>query len=226
MLTGIQMELWGVLLPILFTDVVNPVLFAFLVYAAGSNRPVGTSAAMLLGHTVAYFGAGIVLALFMEKISSWFANPRAIDFVIGGVIGLALIMLAVKSRKSSGKRPDEDSPEFTPLSAFGFGAVINFIGIPFAVPYFAAIDQILKADLTAGGAVFNLLGYNLAYAVPFAAVPLLSAVLGDRARPLLERVNAVLERISAVIMPLLLGGVGAALVIDAVKYFLTGSGLF
>jgi len=36
----------------------------------------------------------------------------------------------------------------TPLTAFGFGAVINLIGLPFALPYFAALDQILKADLT------------------------------------------------------------------------------
>jgi len=36
----------------------------------------------------------------------------------------------------------------TPVKAFGLGAVINFVGIPFALPYFAALNQILKADLT------------------------------------------------------------------------------
>ncbi len=34
------MEIWAILLPILLTDVMNPVLFAFLVYAAGTDRPV------------------------------------------------------------------------------------------------------------------------------------------------------------------------------------------
>jgi hypothetical protein len=52
------MELWSVLLPILLTDVVNPVLFAFLVYAAGTDRPVAFSSSMLLGHTTAYFLVG------------------------------------------------------------------------------------------------------------------------------------------------------------------------
>ena len=220
------MEIWTVLFPILLTDVVNPVLFAFMVYAAGNDRPVALSSSMLAGPTAAYFGAGIVLALFMEKITGYFANPRAIDFVIGLLIGLALIWLAFGSKKDSGKRPDEDTPQFTVLSAFGFGAVINFIGIPFAVPYFAAIDQILKADFTAAQAVLVLLSYNLAYALPFAMVPLLSAVMGARARPVLARVNALLDRVSGFLMPLLLGGVGLALVADAVTYFITGSGLF
>ena len=62
------MELWAVLLPILLTDVVNPVLFAFMVFAAGSVRPVTNSASMLLGHTLAYFGAGIVLALLVDAV--------------------------------------------------------------------------------------------------------------------------------------------------------------
>ena len=76
------MEVWTVLFPILLTDVVNPVLFAFMVYAAGSNRPVLLSSSMLLGHTTAYFSAGIMLALFMNSIAAWFANPGTIDFLI------------------------------------------------------------------------------------------------------------------------------------------------
>ena len=40
------MENWGMLLPILLSDVINPVLFAFMVYAAGCSRPVLSSGAM------------------------------------------------------------------------------------------------------------------------------------------------------------------------------------
>ena len=35
-------------------DILNPVLFAVLIYAAGSARPIANSSAMLLGHTLAY----------------------------------------------------------------------------------------------------------------------------------------------------------------------------
>jgi len=220
------MEVWTVLLPILLTDVVNPVLFAFMVYAAGSPRPVLLSSSMLLGHTTAYFSVGIVLALSMNTISEWFANPGAIDFIIEMILGLALLWVAAGSRKSTGKRPDEETADLTVLSAFGFGAVINFIGIPFAVPYFAAIDQILKTDFSTTEAVLMLLSYNLAYMLPFALVPVLSAVMGDKAKPILGRVNEVLDKVSGVLMPVLLGLIGLALLADAIMYFVTGSSLF
>jgi len=220
------MEIWTVLFPILLTDVVNPVLFAFMVFAAASSRPVLISSSMLLGHTMAYFGAGIVLGLFMETITEFFATPRRIDFVIELILGVALFFVAFGSRKSTGKRPEEDTPKFTVVSAFGFGAVVNFIGIPFAVPYFAALDQIAKTDASTSGAVLLLLSYNLAYALPFTLVPVLSAVMGERARPILQKINHGLDKVSALLMPLLLGLVGLALLADAINFFVTGSPLF
>jgi cytochrome c biogenesis protein CcdA len=220
------MEIWTVLIPILLTDVVNPVLFAFLVFAASTNRPVLLSSAMLLGHTAAYFGAGVLLALFMERITEYLSTPHTIDFIIELILGAVLVWLAFQARKDPGKRQDEKSPELNVVSAFTFGAVVNFVGIPFAVPYFAAIDQVLKADLTAIQAVYVLLGYNLIYAMPFAIVPVLSAIMGKEAQPLLARVNAGLDRASSVLMPLLLGLLGFALLLDAGSYFIRGASLF
>jgi len=220
------MELWTYLLPILLTDVVNPVLFAFLVYAAGTNRPVLLSSSMLLGHTVAYLSAGIVLATFFESIAAYLSVPHTIDFVIELVLGIVLLWLAFGSKKDTGKRPDENTQQFTVVSAFGFGAIINFIGIPFAVPYFAAIDQVLKADLSTTQAVLTLAAYNLLYALPFAVVPVLSAALGERAKPVLARINAFLDKVSGVLMPLMLGLIGLALVLDGLWYFIKGTPLF
>ena len=220
------MEIWTVLIPILLTDVVNPVLFAFLVFAASTNRPVLLSSAMLLGHTAAYFGAGVLLALFMERITEYLSTPHTIDFIIELILGAVLVWLAFQARKDPGKRRDEKSPELNVVSAFTFGAVVNFVGIPFAVPYFAAIDQVLKADLTAIQAVYVLLGYNLIYAMPFAIVPVLSVIMGKEAQPLLARVNAGLDRASSVLMPLLLGLLGFALLLDAGSYFIRGASLF
>jgi cytochrome c biogenesis protein CcdA len=220
------MEIWAVLLPILLTDIVNPVLFAFLVYAASMNRPILLSSSMLLGHTMAYFSAGVVLALFMEKITDYLSTPHTIDFIIQLILGAVLVWLAFQARKDPGKRPDENAPQLTVFSAFTFGAMVNFIGIPFAVPYFAAIDQVLQTDFTAMQVVAVLLGYNLIYAIPFAIVPFLSAIMGKNAQPLLARVNAGLDRASTILMPLLLGLLGLALLIDAASYFIRGTSLF
>ena len=220
------MDNWGILLPILLSDVLNPVLFAFMVYAAGSKRPVAASSAMLLGHTAAYMTSGVILAYGIEQLSTRLANPRTIDFAIEFVIALALLWLVLRTKKDKGKRPDEQTPEITVPKAFMFGAAVNLIGIPFAVPYFAAIDQLLKSGLDTTGMVTGLVLYNMAYALPFLSIPLMTAIMGDRSKPILARVNGVMEKASDVIMPLLLLLIGLALLADSVWFFVRGESLF
>jgi cytochrome c biogenesis protein CcdA len=221
-----MIESVGILIPFLIADVINPVLFAFMVYAAGTQRPVLTSSAMLLGHSAAYLGAGVVIALGMEKITRYLANPSSVDYLIALIVGLLLLWVAFPQAKKPKARQPEESGSISPVSAFGLGAVINFIGIPFALPYFAAIDQILKANLPPAEVLVLLVGYNLAYALPFLVVPVLTAILGERSRPLLQRIRATLDRASTFLMPIMLGLVGLALIADAVLYFATGEGLF
>lgn len=216
----------GMLFPILLSDVLNPVLFTFMIYAVGSKRPVATSSAMLLGHTVAYLTCGVVLAYSIEALSTRLANPQSIDFVIEFIVACALLWLVLRTRKDKGKRPDEKTPEFTVGKAFAFGAMVNLIGIPFAVPYFAAIDQLLKSGLDTSGMVTGLVVYNVAYALPFALIPVLTAIMGDRSKPILARVNGFMEKASDVIMPILLLAIGLALLVDSVWYFARGESFF
>ncbi len=100
------------------------------------------------------------------------------------------------------------------------------MGLPFALPYFAALDQILKADLTVSGSLLVLVIYNLGYALPFLTVPVLALVLGDGSSEVLSRINDKVDRASTVLMPLMLALVGVALVADAILYFTRGQGLF
>lgn len=219
-------EIWTSLIPILIADLLNPVLFAFMVYAAGTDRPIANSSAMLLGHTVAYLVVGIVLSFGLEAVSHRLANPKRIDFFIEVIVGVILLWVAWQSRSVENKDPEERTTSISPISAFGLGMFINFIGLPFAVPYFAALSQILKTDPSFLQAFFMLLAYNLLYALPFAIVPSLVAVMGQRSQPVLQKINAVLDRVSAFLMPILLALVGLALLADAMTYFWTGSSLF
>ena len=181
---------------------------------------------MLLGHTAAYMTSGVVLAYTLENLSTRLANPQTIDFVIEFIIAIALLWLVLRTRKDKGKRPDENTPEFTIWKAFAFGAAVNLIGIPFAVPYFAAIDQLLKSGLDTAGMVTGLVIYNLAYALPFALIPVLTAIMGDRSKPILARINGFMEKASDVIMPILLLAIGLALLADSVWYFVRGESFF
>ena len=70
------------------------------------------------------------------------------------------------------------------------------------------------------------LTYRNPWVFAFLIVPALVALLGERNRPLVERINAALERVSTFLMPAILGVVGLALVADAVLHFASGKGLF
>ena len=214
-----MIELLPILTPLLLVDMINPVLFALMLVALGSQRPLANSSALLLGHTLAYFLAGVALALGLEKITERFMHPQPIDYLVSLVVGILCLWAALKSRNGAASEEKTPAGDLHPAYCFGFGAVVNFIGVPFAVPYLAAINQILKAELSTGNSLGALASYNLAYALPFAMVPLLRILLGDRCMPFLERVNAVLVRIADALMPLLLLLIGTALIADAALFW-------
>ena len=220
-----MLELTLRVLPVLILDVLNPVLFAMLVFAAGSARPVGNSIAMLGGHTLMYFGAGIAAAYGFDQVADRLASPQRIDFVISGLIGVVLVVMAPPAKKKGAPAAAEPEGELTPMKSLGIGAIVNFIGIPFAVPYFAVVGQILKADLSTAQSLAALAVYNALYALPFLVVPVSVALSGDAAKPLLEKINERLTRAADIAMPWMLALVGAALVADSVAYFYRGSGL-
>ena len=91
------------------------------------------------------------------------------------------------------------------------GAQINVIGLPFAVPYFAAVDQILRTGLEAGGVLGLLVAYNVAYALPFLALVAVRWGLRSRADAFFNRLTAGIDRVSAVVLPVLLVLVGLSL---------------
>ena len=66
----------------------------------------------------------------------------------------------------------------------------------------------------------RILMKNIAY------VGVLSALMGERAKPILARVNEVLDKVSSFLLPAMLGLIGLALLADAITYFSTGSSLF
>ncbi len=219
-------DLLLILTPILLGDVANPVLFALLVYLAAQPRGVLLSSAALAGHTAAYFGSGVLIAFAFAELTAFMNNPGTLSFAISGILGVVLLYVAWQSTRSDPEAESSTPNTETPLSAFTTGAIINFIGIPFALPYFVAIDQILKAEFSLAASLGVLAGYNLAYMAPFLLVPLLTLFMGPNARGVLEKMSGWVDKVGGALLPLILAGLGLFLVVDAGFYFVTGSGLY
>jgi cytochrome c biogenesis protein CcdA len=218
-------ELLAVIAPLLLIDALNPVLFAVLIYAAGGTRPVANSSAMLLGHTLAYFLVGLLASTGIEQLAERLDNPQPVDFVIEFFLGIAFLYAALASRQGGASEDRKPAGELTPLKCLMYGAVINFIGAPFALPYLAVVSEIVQAKLTTTSSVAVLAGYNFVYALPFALVPGLIALIGNRAQPVLVKINRFLERGADLLMPWLMLALGLWLLADVSNYVITGTPL-
>jgi cytochrome c biogenesis protein CcdA len=216
-------------LPILLTDVINPVLLAAVIFSLGSRRPFLNSWAILLGWLIVYFLSGILLAMGLEAIMIFLQNPRPVDFYIQLLVaGLLLWFGITMVRKNN---PRNKSPEYGDVaelgigSSFLIGATINVIGLPFAVPYFAVLDQIVKSDLTWIPALLVLLTYNILYILPFSLLMLIRLIYKDKSDAIFYVINEKMERIGNVLMPLIIFMIAAILILDSILYFTTGSPL-
>ncbi len=94
------------------------------------------------------------------------------------------------------------------------------------VPYFAAVDQILKADLVLNQSLTVLAIYNVGYALPFAVVPAAVLIMGDRSKPMLASLNQIIVSFTTKSTPYLLGLLGLWLLFDAAYYFVMGVPVF
>ena len=100
------------------------------------------------------------------------------------------------------------------------------IGLPFAIPYFAALDQILKSDFGWIPALTALFIYNILYILPFAVLIIIRRIYRERSDPFLNKINEWMEKIGDILMPLLLVLLAIALLVDAIYYFVTGLPLY
>ena len=187
-----MLELLAVIAPIALIDStsITPIALVPLTTVLAGKRPYGTSIAFLLGLFVSYlvmalgflFGLSAVLMRVNAWVSYRWNNPEPADF--GFEILVGLVMLVFGYRIFEKRRCKTSSREIqsgvTPASAFGFGCFLNIVGFPGALPYFAAADRIVQADLQVSEAVLAVIFYVTIFVLPLALIVVLRAVLGSR----------------------------------------------
>ena len=160
------------------------------------------------------------------------ASPGPIEFSVQLVVGLLMLWAGFQAVRASA--PPKRAARKAGLNAsngmgmgaaFLLGASINLIGLPFAVPYFAAVNQIVKADPEYVTGLFVLILYNVFYILPFLGVIAVQAIFREESRPMLEWLSTWMDRIGNVLLPGLLLLLGAMLFIDALVYLVTGAPL-
>lgn len=218
-----MVELSLILIPILVADVINPVIFAATFYVLGTSHPIRNSLLMLLSFFITYYLAGIIIAIGLESFSDAFELPNGFDYIVEIVVGIILIIFGALSYKKDYTPPANKIKKIEVMTAtqsLWLGLKVNIIGLPFAIPYFGAIDQILKAEVPLIPTLFILLIYNALYILPFFCMVLLFIVSRKQSAIVFRKMNQWINRVADKYLPIIFVILGIALLIDGILYFL------
>jgi cytochrome c biogenesis protein CcdA len=219
------------LTPIALVDSTSiiPTCIVPIIVLLGGRRPIPATLSFISGIFLAYFAFGLVIVFgattLLETATEWLKSqmrpPNTIEVLIQIAIGVVLAALAVKLADRKQRSRDKEPPaDVSAWGAFLFGAVFMLSGVWGALPYFAAIDGILRADLSATGGLLALGYYNLFVVVPLIAMVVIRAALGERSNALFERLNQFFTRWTK---RLVLGGLlmlGFFLIADGVGWLI------
>jgi hypothetical protein len=218
------------LTPISLIDSLSLLPFAVVVLAVllSGPKPYLSSVSFLLGVVLSYFAAGVLIVFGLGEllqgvtggIVHWFNNPRAIDYILSMVVGIALILLGYRWAIARRKRAErkQASAQMIPGSAFVLVAGATIAGIWGALPYFAAIDQIMKADVSYAEGMVALAYYNMVFVSLATALVLIRAVAGPRADELFNAVTRFFEVWGKRVLVALMIVLGSVMLADGVGW--------
>ena len=210
-----------------------PIAVIPLAIILNGRQPLLGSIGFISGGFVTYFLFGILLLLgidtFIDKYAEMFisyikSEPNCVELVIQIKLGFVMIYFASqfskKAPQDTNTKTKEYKADITPLQAFTISATINIIGMWGALPYFAAIAQILKANLETAPMISSLIYYNAIFALPLVGFIILRAVMGDRAQGILDTITRFFTHWGKQIILISLYILGPLLIADGIGWFI------
>jgi len=208
-----------------------PIYIGPLLVALADRQPTRTTLLFILGVSVTYLGMGVVgyvaldaldaaLDAINARLWAFWHEPSFLEVCLQIAVGVVMLLLA---RRRAGRLPDDDdeaAPEtLTPRRALMLGAGLALAGVPAAAPYFAAIAQILRAQLNLGASLSLLVFYNLLYILPLLCMLVLRLVFQEASEAIFAKVRTFINTWSRRLVTAGMLILGAVLVIDGLLWF-------
>ena len=226
-----MLSVFLILLPIALLDSTSiiPICIVPLVILLSGPNPVGRSAALLFGVFLIYVIVGLLILFGLRQafdaidayvLRVW-QHPNAEELIFQIIVGIVLV--AVGLRMAWGRRARKEKPtpsSMTGRQAFVAGVVMAIVGLPGAVPYLAAIDLIIRSDLSIAQSVVLIGLYNVIFVAPLIGILVLRLALGDRSEAFLDRTRSFLSRWGRRVVVFLMIAFGLILVADGIGWFL------
>jgi cytochrome c biogenesis protein CcdA len=226
-----MVELVLILTPIALIDSTSivPLSLVPLAVLFTSRRPLaGTTAFLsglflsyLVGGIVIYFGLGAVIESVNHVAERIWKHPDTIDLILQIVIGMGLLLVVVRmAMKPSDGTATAQQSSITPAQAFWLAVTLNIVGLPGAVPYFAAIDQMLRADLAPLSTFLAIAYYCLIFVLPLIALVLLRQAVPGLADRVFGSLSRAAETWGRRVILMLLLALGTVMILDGLGWFL------
>lgn len=207
-----------------------PVCIIPIIILLTSDRPAYYTNIFLLGLLVVYipfglllvFGFNAVLTAAGQLISDWIKQePSSAEIFLQLFIGLALIGWGYQiAKKHIHKLEEKPEIKITARLTFTFSSLLMLSGLWGALPYFAAADQILRAELNFTKTLFVILYYNFIFISPLIVLFILGITLGPVSKLILEKAAAWLLHFGKMAITIALYILGAILITDAIGWFI------
>ena len=204
-------------------DSLNPTATAIQVFLLSTPKPIARSIAFIIGVFTAYWMVGLLITLGMGEAIAALVNQvgLALPGSIYGLqflLGVLLLVIGWKLNSSNEKKTQRRPQKLTLTYTFVLGLAVTIWESPTALPYLAAIQQIIRANLDWLSVVAILGLYNLIFVFPLIILLGIYIVLQGRSVALLHRINRAIEQWGPKILRVILIVLGAALVLDSVAY--------
>ena len=203
-------------------------IVALAVLLAGP-KPLLTSFSFILGTFSVYVVTGLLLLVGLQSIFEEFdiyvqqlsGAPNTEEIIFQIALGLLLCAFGLRLAKARRARSDKASAKvLSPARAFVVGMGLTFLGMPGGLPYFAAVDLILRSEVPMSRQVAAIVYYNVIFVSPLAAIVAIRMMFGERGQQILEAVKRFFDKWGQKLIVSLLVGLGLLLVADGIGWFL------
>ena len=209
-------------------DSLNPSAIALQVYLLGTPKPIPRSIALVIGIFSAYWTSGLLAVLGLDRliqtviVNSGFSLSTPLLYTIQILIGIILLVVGIMLRIPAQTEPVKAPTKLTLARTFLLGMSVTVLELPTALPYFAAIEQIVRANLDLLSTMSILAMYNLIFVLPPIALVVIYLFFHRQsfALSLIQRINRSIVVYSPHILRLVLLGLGFFLIADSLSHSL------
>ena len=209
-------------------DSLNPSAIALQVYLLGTPKPIPRSIAFVIGIFSAYWTSGLLAVLGLDRliqtviVNSGFSLSTPLFYIIQFLTGIILLIVGVTLRIPTQSEPVKAPQKLNLARTFLLGMSVTILELPTALPYFAAIEQIVRANLDLLSTMSILALYNLIFVLPPSALIVIYLFFHRQsfAMSLIQRINRSIAVYSPHIIRFLILGLGIFLIADSFSHSL------